>query len=128
MITFFKPGYVGLDRTNYNPPPDNEAEISHRISRWHQRTVEVEPFRGTPREWAGEPRFLQMRFGWGDEMNDLMPILNDYWKYMPGTVLAIADEQRRLPADIRYKVLSLDSWNVTEAELRGLAKQKQLFQ
>jgi hypothetical protein len=126
MITFFKPGYQVLDRTNYSPPPDNEAEMSHRISRWHRQTVELEPFRGTAREWAGELEFLRMRLGWGAKINDLMPVLNDYWKYMPTTVLAIVEEGRRIPADVRYHLRVLDDWHTSETELRALAKKKGL--
>jgi hypothetical protein len=48
---------------------------------------------------------------------------------MPSIVLAIVEERRRLPEGVGLGTLrGLDAWNVTETELRELAKKKGLLQ
>ena len=39
ILGFFKPGYVPDGRSNYDPPPANEADMSQRISLWNRRTI-----------------------------------------------------------------------------------------
>ena len=41
MLTFFKPGHVPLDRTNFDPPQEGAL----RTSVWDGKTIELQPFR-----------------------------------------------------------------------------------
>ncbi len=47
---------------------------------------------------------------------------------MPAVVLAILEQRRLLPDGVRHRVKDLDVWNVTETELRAIAKEKGPFQ
>src|SRR5919198_3679602 len=53
VITLFKAGYKGLVINNGDPPGTKETQ---RVRRFYQdgRRYALEPFRGTPREWAAE--------------------------------------------------------------------------
>ncbi|HLE43146.1 MAG TPA: hypothetical protein VJB36_03950, partial [Methylomirabilota bacterium] len=92
ILTFFKPGYRVLSRNNYSPPPENEEEMAVRVSRWHGKTVALEPFRGTTDDWIRQLQLVQGRLGWGDRTEDIPPRLNDYWKHFPRTVLAVVEQ------------------------------------
>jgi hypothetical protein len=122
MLMFFKAGYLPDGRRNYNPPPDNEAEMSHRYSLWDRKTIALEPFRGTMQQWATHLSGVQIGLGWGTATDDVIPRVNDDWKYMPRIVLAVLEECRRLPDSIRHLVSILDIWNVTDTQLRALVQ------
>jgi hypothetical protein len=122
LLKFFKPGYQQDGRGNYSPPPDNEADMSQRFSRWHRQIIPLEPFRGTPQKWAVSLSDLQTSLGWGHDTDDVVHSVNDYWKYMPRMVLAIDEQYQLLPGPLKYRVRDLAAWHVTEAELRALIK------
>lgn len=125
ILTFFKPGYRVLSRNNYSPPPENEEEMAVRVSRWHGKTVALEPFRGTTDDWIRQLQLVQGRLGWGDRTEDIPPRLNDYWKHFPRTVLAVVEQRRQLPVELRHRVERLESWGVTEETLRRLVTSKE---
>jgi hypothetical protein len=120
MLTFFKPGYVPLDRTNFHPPQTGAL----RTSVWDGRTIELRPFRGTPREWLRYVRHMQFTLAWGQVVGDVPQQVNDYWKYFPRTILSVLTERNRLPSDLRPYASDLTSWYVTEEQLRALAERK----
>jgi len=123
ILTFFKPGYRPDGRDNYGPPPDNEGEMSLRFSVWHGKTVALEPFRGTAKDWAIHLSGLQTAIGWGHETDGAVRRVNDYWKHMPRMVLAVFEQCRLVPRSLSYRVRDLNAWHVTEAELRALIKE-----
>jgi hypothetical protein len=120
-LTFFRPGYRMLDRSNQAPHHD-----SLRTSRWHGQTIDLEPFRGSPEEWVAQLQFVQMRLTWGDSTDHVVPQVNDNWKLMPRAVLAVVEQRQLLPARLRHRVRDLQDWKATEAELRALVPQKGL--
>jgi hypothetical protein len=122
ILTFFKPGYHPDGRSNYSPPPDNEAEMSLRFSLFDSQTIALKRFNGTPLDWAIHLSGLQSSLGWGHDTGDVTRRVNEYWKLMPGIVLAIAEQRRLLPGPLQYRVDDLDVWHVTEAQLRALIK------
>ncbi len=123
ILLFFKSGYQPLGRTNYGPPPDDEAEMPQRISRWHGRTVTLEPFRGTARDRAIRLHTLQVQLGWADETDDDLHRINDNWRQMPRMVLAVFEERRLLPGTLQYLVQDLETWRITESQLRASIKE-----
>jgi hypothetical protein len=123
ILTFFKPGYRPDGRDNYSPPPDDEAELSQRISLWHGKPIALEPFRGSTKDWAIHLSGLQSGLGWGHETDGVPRRVNDYWKHMPRMVLAIAEQCRILPGPLKYRVRDLEAWRATDAQLRELIKQ-----
>jgi hypothetical protein len=118
MLTFFKPGYVPLDRTNFDPPQTGAL----RTSVWDGKTIDLTPFRGTPREWLRYVNHMQITLGWGQVIGEVPYPLNDYWKHFPRAVLAVLKERERMPPDLRPYVSDLTSWQVTEEQLRALIK------
>src|SRR5262245_53918221 len=101
ILTFFKPGYRVLDRSNYSPPPDKEEERSVRISVWHGQTVYLQPFRDTLEEWVPQLQALQGRLAWANPTEDVPPKVNDYWKSFPRVVLAVIEQRRMLPMELQ---------------------------
>jgi hypothetical protein len=124
ILRFFKPGYKPGGAVNYSPPPDNDAEMAQRVSRWHGKTITLEPFRGTQERWALSLSGLQVGLGWGHETGDLVRRADDNWKHMPRMVLAIVEQRRLLPEQFRPIVRRLEVWDVTEPQLRALIKQE----
>src|SRR5262249_18753014 len=95
-----------------------EGSLS-RTSRWSGHTLEIEPFRDTPEEWARTLRNVQHRIGWREESAGTP---TDQWKEAPRTVLTILEERRRLPARLRRGELNVDPR--TEAEIRARVSEK----
>ncbi len=116
MLTFFKPGHVPLDRTNFHPPQTGTL----RTSVWDGKTIELQPFRGTPREWLRYLRHMQGRLAWGQVVGEVPQQVNDYWKHFPRAILAVLKERERIAPDLRPYVSDLTSWHVTEEQLRAL--------
>jgi hypothetical protein len=114
-LTFFKPGYRPLDRSN-NDPHDRPE----RTSRWDGKRIPLEPFRGTAEEWALALAGAQSAIAWGDQMNSVPPRVNDYWRGCPRIVLAIIQQRRLLPDRVRHLVQDLRTWEVSEQELQAL--------
>jgi hypothetical protein len=114
-LTFFKPGYRALDRSNRIP-----HDGALRTSVWHGETIGLQPFRGTPEEWASHLVAVQIGLDWGSPLDTTPPQINDYWKSFPRMVLAILDQKRTLPTDLGHRVWDLKVWNVTEEQLRSL--------
>lgn len=115
-LRFFKPGYRIAEHHNYGPPTLSLP----RSSKWEGKVIELEPFRGAPTEWALNLGFLQDALGWPDG-ESIFPLVNDQWKHVPRTVLAIAEARRELPGSLRWQVRDLKWWKVTEAELQRRA-------
>jgi hypothetical protein len=118
-LTFFKPGYRPLDRSN-NDPHDRPL----RTSRWDRKTIPLDPFRGTPEEWSTTLGGLQFRLAWADPLPGPVGSANDYWRSYPRVVLAILEQRRLLPQRFRYHVQDLTNWSVSEDELKALVEQK----
>jgi hypothetical protein len=115
-LTFFKPGYRPRDRSN-NDPHDRPLRTSH----WDGKTIPLEPFRGTPSDWALALAGVQSAIGWGDPMNSVPQRINDYWRNCPRMVLTVIEQRQLLPDRVRHLVQGLGTWNVSEQELRALA-------
>jgi hypothetical protein len=114
-LTFFKPGYRPLDRSN-NDPHDRPL----RTSRWDGKAIPLEPFSGTPTDWALALAGAQSAIAWGDPTNTVPPRINDYWRDCPRMVLSIAQQRQLLPDRARHLVQDLETWGVTEPELQTL--------
>jgi|GEM_PF-1861389 len=119
-LLFFKPGYAPLSHANATGPDDSPV----RVSRWHGRTIELKPFRGTPEVWVQLLVLLQIQLDWAEITPTAPHHVNDYWKYYPRTVLGILQERRAVPAAIGYQVQDLDGWEVTEEQIRAAAQRK----
>jgi hypothetical protein len=119
-MVFFRPGYDWLSRSNATEPDDSPV----RTSRWHGQTIELTPFRGTIEVWAILLKHLQLDLRWGSETNEYPFRINDYWKHYPRTILALLEAIRRLPASLEHQPRTLDSWQVSEEQLREAARQK----
>ena len=122
-LGFFKPGYRPDGRSNYNPPPENEREMSRRFSLWHWQAVPLERFRGSIEEWALLLSGVQDSLGWGQVTDGATRTMNDNWKQMPRMVLAVWEECRLLPAPLGSRVRALAAWDITEAQLRAVIKE-----
>ena len=118
-LTFFKPGYRPLDRSN-NDPHDRPL----RTSRWDGKAIPLEPFSGTPEDWSTALAGLQYRLAWADPLPGPVGNPNDYWRFYPRIVLAILEQRRLLPQRVQYHVQDLTNWNVTESDLQALVEQK----
>jgi hypothetical protein len=118
-LTFFKPGYRYLDRSNQVPHDD-----ALRVSRWDGKTIALEPFRGTPEEWSYMLRSLQFSLAWADPLPGPTGSTNDYWRFYPRLVLAILDQRRLLPERSRHEIQDLTRWNVDEQAVRALVERK----
>jgi hypothetical protein len=117
LLTFFKPGYRPLDRANGVPHDDPV-----RTSRWHGKTIALQPFRESVGEWARALWLVQNHLEWGQQSEGRPWQVNQYWKHMPRIVLAVVEQRRLLPKRLQYRVWDLDTWHVTEQELRALAE------
>jgi hypothetical protein len=124
ILRFFKPGYRPDGAANYSPPPDNDAEMAQRVSRWHGKTITLEPFHGTAERWAISLSDLQVGLSWGQDTGDPVRRPNDNWKYMPRMILAIVEQRRLLPEQLRHLVRRLEVWDVSEPQLRALIARK----
>jgi hypothetical protein len=120
-LNFFKPGYEPLTRGNAFAPDDRPV----RVSQWHDRVVALKPFRGTPELWTRLIVDFQSTLDWAEITSEVSPRVNDYWKLYPRMVLAIVEERRRVPNAVRYQILPLDLWQITEDELRAAASAKE---
>ena len=118
-LTFFKPGYRPLDRSN-NDPHDRPL----RTSRWDGKAIPLEPFSGTLEDWSMALRSLQVGLAWAHPIPGPLDRTNDYWRSYPRIVLVILDQRRLLPERVRYYVDDLTNWGVTEEELKALAERK----
>jgi hypothetical protein len=125
ILTFFKPGYRVLNRSNYSPPPEREEEMSVRISVWNGRTISLQLFRGTPEEWVHQLGLIQGALAWGDRTEDIPARVNEYWRYFPRTVLAVVEERRLLPDRLQHQVERLDTWQVTVDTLEALVRTRE---
>jgi hypothetical protein len=119
LLTFFKPGYRPLDRSN-NEMHDRPV----RTSRWDGKTIALEPFRGSPEEWVSALQHVQFRLDWAEPRDDASGRPNDYWRHFPRMVIALLEERRALPDRLRHRVQDLRNWGVDERDLRALAKGK----
>jgi len=117
-LTFFKPDYRPRDRSN-NDPHDRPL----RTSRWDGKAIPLEPFRGTPEEWALALAGAQSAIGWGDQLNSVPPRINDYWRHCPRMVLAVIEQRRLLPDRVRHLVQDLRTWGVSEQELQAAVRE-----
>jgi hypothetical protein len=117
-LTFFKPGYRPLDRSN-NDPHDRPL----RTSRWDGKSIPLEPFSGTPEDWSTTLKSLQIGLAWADPLPGPAGKPNDYWRFYPRIVVGILEERRLLPPRSRTHVLDLSNWNVSEEQVRALAEQ-----
>ena len=110
-LSYFKAGYRPLTLLNTKPI---DIKPSVRTSDWDGKTIELEPFRGSPNEWATELHFLQGALGWSD-MD---------WRTCPRIVLAIENERLRLPYRTEWSVSDLESLGTSRDEvLRALRRQ-----
>jgi hypothetical protein len=123
ILGFFKAGYKPDGRSNYSPPPADEAEMSRRFSVWHGKTIALEPFRGTAETWVTYLENIQISLGWGQETGGVVGTMNDYWKDMPRMVLAIVEQRNLLPGPLKHRVQELETWRVKEGQLRALIKE-----
>ncbi|MFQ5741173.1 MAG: hypothetical protein ACE5JX_19390 [Acidobacteriota bacterium] len=101
-LNFFKLGY--RSRTVQN---QRESHSSVRTSDWDGKTIKLEPFKGSPNEWATELHFLQSSLGWSD--------LD--WRTCPRMVLAIEDERVRLPSRTDWTVSDLESLGTSRKQI-----------
>jgi len=122
LLIFFKPGYEPHGASNPYAPDDSAVRVSY----WHGRTIELKPFRGTPEIWVQLLVQLQDLLDWADITPTAPHRVNDYWKYYPRTVLAILHARPSIPEPIRYRVRTLEPWQVSEQELRAAAQRKGL--
>jgi len=121
-LIYFKPAYRPEWRGNPMSPLNEDAV---RTSRWDGQTITLTRFRGTPAEWAEMLERVQRTLAWGVLLGDVVRRLNDYWKFMPRTVWAIEQERRGLPERLRTVPHRLDSWGITDSELRARIPQKE---
>ena len=119
-LTFFKPGYRVLERNNREPPSQDALGVSI----WHGKIVSLDPFRGTPEQWAFLLGIMQDTLAWGDHTDEVPRRINDYWRQFPRVVLTILQQRRSLPVHVQDRVSTLDTWHITEDELRALVGQK----
>lgn len=117
-LTFFKPGYRPLDRSN-NDPHDRPL----RTSRWDGKAIPLEPFSGTPEDWSMALKSLQIGLAWADPLPGPVGNPNDYWRFYPRIVVAVLEQRRMLPPRSRTHVLDLSNWNVSEEQVRALTEQ-----
>jgi hypothetical protein len=118
-LTFFKPGYRPLDRSN-NDPHDRPL----RTSRWDGKTIPLDPFRGTPDDLVFDLLAVQLRLHWGLPEHESSIRPNDYWRHFPRIVLTVLEQRAILPDNLKHRVRDLSNWGVTEEELRSLVKQR----
>jgi hypothetical protein len=118
-LTFFKPGYRPLDRSN-NDPHDRPE----RTSRWDGKRIPLEPFRGTAEEWGMTLRGLQIGLAWAAPLPGPLGGTNDYWRSYPRVVLIILDQRRLLPQRLRHHVQDLSNWGVDEEAVKTVAEQR----
>jgi hypothetical protein len=119
-LVFFKPGYEPVYRVNPTAPDDSAV----RVSRWHGRVIPAKRFRGTPEQWASFLSVLQTTLNWGATSHDFPYRTNDHWKYYPRTILAILAERDQMSESIRHLVSDLESWDITEEQLRAVSGRK----
>ena len=112
QLSFFKLGYRPL--TVQNRWDRNE---SVRFSEWDGKTIKLEKFRGTDKEWGRAISFLQTALAWGwQRMMD--------WRQMPRMVLALELERQRLEqlqpgiAGSGFSPSPLSSFGTTVEEVR----------
>lgn len=103
-LSFFKAGYrpLSLDNTR---PIDIKPPV--RTSDWDGRTIELEPFRGSPKEWADALAFFQADLAWR----------NLDWRLYPRMALAIEGERVHLPGRTGWKLGSLEDLGTTREEI-----------
>lgn len=85
-LSFFKPGY--RPRSVANRWERNEAL---RFSEWDGKTIELEKFKGTKKEWVRKISSLQNNLGWRPGPT------GTEWRRMPRMILAIVEEMKRIP-------------------------------
>jgi hypothetical protein len=112
-LTFFKPGYRLLERSNNH---DNDSPL--RTSWWHGKTIMLQSFRGTPQQWTLQLGLLQTRLAWGDLTHELPHRPNQYWQFFPRIVLAVLEQRRLLPRDLQHHVADLSNWRITEDDVQ----------
>lgn len=103
-LSYFKPGYRPLTLSNRKPV---DIKPSVRTSDWDGKTIELEPFRGSPNEWADVLGFLQTDLDWG--------ALD--WRLYPRMALAVEEERVRLPGRTGWVLGSLESLGTTREEI-----------
>jgi hypothetical protein len=118
LLTFFKPGYRPLDRSN-NEMHDRPV----RTSRWDGKTIALEPFRGSPEEWVDSLQHVQVRLRWGRSTDSGQ--VNDHWRHFPRIVLRVLEERMLLPERLRHRVEDLAGWHVTETQVRAAVQEKE---
>jgi hypothetical protein len=103
-LSYFKPGYRPLSVSNAKPV---DVAPAVRTSDWDGKTIELEPFRGSPDSWAKELHFLQGNLDWG----------HIDWRKFPRMVLAIEEERSRLPGKTGWSVTDLEAFPVSREEI-----------
>lgn len=119
LLTFFRPGYRPLDRSNSDP-----HDRPLRTSRWDGKTIALEPFRGTPDEWARRLWSVQNVLGWGQLAEGSTGAPTDLWRHYPEVVLAVLRERRALPDALRPLVWDLSGWGITEEDVTGALRMR----
>jgi hypothetical protein len=108
QLSFFKTGYRTLRLLNRG-----SSDSSMRTSQWDGKTIELEPFKGSPKEWARQLNFLQGDLGWED--------LD--WRTCPRMVLAIEEERLRSGFS-PSEVSSIRSLGTSIEEVRGALRKQ----
>lgn len=109
QLSFFKAGYRPLTVEN-----QRSSKSSVRTSDWDGKTIELQTFKGSQKEWARALGFLQTGLDWG----------NLDWRLYPRMALAIEEERLRFPFSAHLWMSDLESLGTSREEvLRALGKQ-----
>jgi hypothetical protein len=120
-LIFFKPGYRYENRISQ--AERNEEPL--RKSDWHGQAVALDPYRGTPEQWADHLSLLQGVLAWGFPLPELPSRTNDNWRHHPRIVIAVLEQRESLARNLRHHVWDLREWDVTEEEVRAAARGKE---
>lgn len=110
QLSLFKPGY--RPRTVKN---QGRSDSAVRTSDWDGKTIELEPFKGSQKEWARMLDLLQGDLSWISQLD---------WRTCPRIVLAIEDERLRLPGRTGWSVSSLESLGTSREEILRLLESR----
>lgn len=100
QLLLFKPGYAYLRLFNKYPGGDREARLRPvRRSDWQGKTIALEQFKGSLREYAGQlgDLTIDLRFAYEDRAC--------HWKAVPRMLMALESQQalfarNRIPNDL----------------------------
>ncbi len=106
-IMLFKPSYTPLFLDNQ--ALDNFDSV--RTSDWDGKTVELKRFRGSAEEWVRQLDLMQGQLGVVGKFTR--------WQQHPRMLLAVSDEIKRVPENLRWKLSTLEVFGTSEEELRA---------